>query len=119
MITEEVTREIYKKYAKKDKDIDVERHVDMLRQFHDITISEHEIILNNLEEFNPFRRFLKRSLYAILEFDHNVAFVFGTHILFLSKESPEIRVHLKPEKPKSLLKKILGRIFNQYNSTRL
>ncbi len=112
MITEEITREIYKKYAKIQDDIDIERHVDMLRQFHDISILENEVILNNLEEFNPFRRFLKRSLHAILEFDHNIAFVFSTHILFLSKDSPEIRVHLKPEKPekpKSFLKKIFGR----------
>lgn len=68
-----------------------------------------EIILEDLEEFNPFRRFLIRSLNAILEFDKMIAFVFRTHILFLGKEDNQMRVHMRPEPKKSLFDKIFGR----------
>ena len=68
-----------------------------------------EIVLKDVEEFSPFRRFLIRSLNAVLEFDKLIAFVFRNHILFLGKEDNQLHVHIKPEKPQSLFGKIFGR----------
>lgn len=88
----------------------------MLRAHHDIMIddedlSKAEIILNDLEEANPFRRFLVRSLHAILEFDKMVAFVFRNHILFLGKKDKQLRVHFKPEASE---RSFLGRLFGRH-----
>lgn len=78
MITDSVIKEIYKKFSKPHKrreDLQLEYFIPMLQQHHSISIDQTEIILEDLEEFNPFRRFLIRSLNAILEFDKMIAFV--------------------------------------------
>lgn len=125
MITDEVIREIYRTNKKPPKDpseLNLPEALFLLKDHHDLTLdsddlSKAEVIINNLEEFNPFRRFLVRSLHAVLEFDHNMAFVFRNHILFLGKDDNSLRVHFKPEedyfeseeeKP-SLFSRIFGR----------
>ncbi|MBD5191182.1 MAG: hypothetical protein HDS93_04920 [Bacteroidales bacterium] len=111
MITDQVIKEIYKVYIKPPKDraeLRLDYFRDLLAPNHDLGIDDDEIIINNLEEFNPFRRFLIRSINAILEFDKFVAIVFRNHILFMNKEDSNIRIHIRPEKPK---KNIFSRIF--------
>ncbi|MDE6810770.1 MAG: hypothetical protein K2J15_00295 [Muribaculaceae bacterium] len=105
MITDEVIREIYKTNKKPPKDLselNLPEALDILKEHHSLTLdsddlSKAEIIINDLEEFNPFRRFLVRSLHGILEFDRMMAFVFRNHILFLGKENNQLRVHFKPD----------------------
>lgn len=112
MITEEVIKEIYKNYkkpAKKEEDLNLPYFVEKLSAHHDISLYDDEVIVNNLEEFSPFRRFLKRGLYAVLEFDRNIAFVFKTHILFFSKKDDKLSVHFRPAEKDSIFSKIFGR----------
>lgn len=112
MITENVIKEIYKKYKKPQKDaaaLNLDYYLDLLKDHHNISMTGGEIILNDLEEFNPFRCFLIRSLHGVLEFDKMVAFVTGNHILFLGKEDNSLRVHFKPENKNSLFDKIFGK----------
>ena len=112
MVTDEVIKEIYKKYTKPSKNPDAlefARYMEVLTQHHNIKSDDMEVIVEDLEEFNPFRMFLKRSIYGILEFDRVIAFVFRSHILFFSKDTNELRVHIKPEEPQSLFAKIFGR----------
>lgn len=112
MITDQVIKEIYKKYNKPQgstEALNLDYFLDLLSNHHNIDNSEKEVVIRDLEEFNPFRRFLKHSLNAVLEFDKMIAFVFTNHILFLGKETDEVRVHLKPNEPKSFLDKILGK----------
>lgn len=112
MITDEVIKEIYKKFKKTGQSrekLNLDYFIDLLKQHHKIREEDIEIIIDDLEEFNPFRRFLLRSVTAILEFDKMVAIAFKNHILFLAKETPDIRVHIKPEEPKSLF----GRLFRK------
>lgn len=112
MITDEVIKEIYKKFKKSGQPrekLNLDYYIDLLSKHHNITSDDMEIVIRDLEEFNPFRRFLIRSLTAVLEFDKNIAFVFRNHILFMALETPDIRVHIKPEEPKSLLGRIFGR----------
>lgn len=112
MITDSTIREIYKKFSKPHKrreELQLDYFIPMLRHHHSIKMDENEIILEYLEEFNPFRRFLIRSLNAVLEFDKIVAFVFRSHILFLGKEDDLMRVHMRPEPQKSFFGKLFGR----------
>lgn len=81
----------------------------LVNENHKIKADDGEIIIEDLDEYNPFRRFLIRSLNTVLEFDKMVAFVFRNHILFVGKDSNEIRVHIKPEEPKSLFARLFGR----------
>lgn len=112
MITDSVIKEIYKKFSKPHKrreDLRLDYFMKILVNNHKIKLDDDEIILEDLEEFNPFRRFLIRSINAILEFDKMIAFVFRNHILFLGKEDNQMRVHIKPPKKPSLLDRILGK----------
>lgn len=112
MITDQVIKEIYKRYpkpAKKPAELRLDYYLDLLSSNYRFSSDDMEVVVEDLEEFSPFRMFLKRSIHAIIEFDKMVAFVFRSHILFFGKEAPELRVHMKPEKPKSLFDRILGK----------
>lgn len=112
MITDQVIKEIYKEYSKphsKPEDLHLKYFVDKLSPKHNIEISNGEVVFADQEEFSPFRRFLVRSLHGILEFDTQIAFVFRNHILFLRKDSDEMRVHMKPYEKKSLFSRLFSR----------
>lgn len=123
MITDEVIREIYKTYKKPPKDLNelnLQATLHDLKANHNLTLDSEdltkaEVIIQDLEEFNPFRRFLVRSLHGILEFDRMMAFVFRNHILFLGKEDNQLRVHFKPDdddedEDQSFFSRLFGRI---------
>ncbi|MDE6681376.1 MAG: hypothetical protein K2J92_08540 [Muribaculaceae bacterium] len=112
MITDVVIKDIYKKFNKPAhnvEDLNVDYFVALLKDHHTLRVLDDEIIVDDLDEFNPFRRFLMRGINAILEFDKMVAFVFRNHILFFGKENNELRVHIKPEKPRSFFGRLFGR----------
>ncbi|MDE6521370.1 MAG: hypothetical protein K2L17_00995 [Muribaculaceae bacterium] len=111
MITDRVIKEIYKKYnkaAKKPEDLRIDHFINMLAPYHHIRVNDKEVIFEDQEEFSPFRRFLLRGLNGILEFDKQVAFVFRNHILFLGKETNDMRVHMRPTEERT---NIFQRIF--------
>lgn len=112
MITQEVITEIYKTYNKPCKNSDelnLPYIVELLKEHHNLELHDDEIIVGDLDEFSPFKRFLKRGLYAVLEFDRNVAFVFQSHILFFSKLDDKLSVHFRPMEKRGLLDRIFGR----------
>lgn len=112
MITQEVISEIYKNFnkpAKSEEELNLDYFVTLLSPHHDLQLEEDEIIVNGLDEFSPFKRFLKRGLYAVLEFDKNVAFVFQSHILFFSKRDKNLSVHFRPASKRSIFDRIFGR----------
>ncbi|MCH5223617.1 MAG: hypothetical protein J1E82_06205 [Muribaculaceae bacterium] len=112
MINESVINEIYKKFSKphkKESDLRLDYFIPLLNEHHSIESDGFEIVLKDVEEYSPFRRFLIRSLNAVLEFDKLIAFVFRTHILFLGKEDNQLHVHIKPEKPSSMFSRLFGR----------
>lgn len=111
MVTQDVIKEIYKKYSrppKNTRDLRLPYFLDLLKENHNLELAEDEIINNNLDDLNPFRRFLIRRLTAVLNFEKVVAFAFDNHIIFFDKESPDMHVHFKPEK-RSFLSRLLGR----------
>ncbi|MCH5227263.1 MAG: hypothetical protein J1F16_05540 [Muribaculaceae bacterium] len=112
MVDEKVIQEIYKKFSKPHKNVSelqLDYFLPMLGQHHAIETDGVEIVLKDVDEYNPFRRFLIRSLNAVLEFDKLVAFVFRTHILFIGKEDNQLHVHIKPEKKPSVFGRLFGR----------
>lgn len=112
MITDRVIKEIYKKYGKaadNPESLRLDHYIDILSPNHNIKVNDREVVFEDQEEFSPFRRFLLRSLNAILEFDKQVAFVFRNHILFLGKDSNEMRVHMRPVEDKQ---SFFSRIFS-------
>lgn len=112
MIDEKVIQEIYKKYRKPHKnaeDLRLDYFLPMLGEHHAIENDGFEIVLKDVDEYNPFRRFLIRSLNAVLEFDKLIAFVFKGHILFMGKEDNQLHVHIKPDKQPSIFDRIFGR----------
>lgn len=112
MITDEVIKDIYKNYNKtgrKPDELNVDYFIRLLTDTHLIYTDGDELVVDDMEENNPFRRFLIRSLTGILEFDKHVAFVFIDHILFFNKATGAMRVHFKKSKERSLLGKIFGR----------
>lgn len=112
MITEEVIKEIYKNYnkpAKNEEELNLPYIINLLSPHHKLTEDGDEIIVESIEEFSPFRRFLKRGLFAVLEFDSNVAFVFKNHLLFFNKKSNQMSVHFAPAKEPSIWDKIFGK----------
>lgn len=113
MITNKVINEIYNNYKKPPKDRDelrLDYFINLLGPIHHIRLSDdgEEIVIGDLDDFNPFKRFLVRRLTGVIEFDKTVAFAFDNHIIFLDKDDTEMRVHFKPEK-QSFFGKIFGK----------
>ncbi len=111
MITDQVIKEIYKKFKKPPRnksELNLDRIVELLKDHHPIRVEDGEVIIGDSKDFDPFKRFLVRGVHAVLEFDHDVAFVFKRHILFLGKDNDDMRVHIKPEEKKSIFSRIFG-----------
>ena len=112
MITAEVTKEIYKNYTKPPKDateLNIPYFIELLRPMHRLKADDMEIVVEDLEDYNPFKRFLIRGLTAILEFDKEVGFVFADHILFFNKEDQNINVNFKPAPKRGWLDRLFGK----------
>lgn len=112
MITDQVIREIYKKYkkpCKNEANLQLDYYIGLLSEHHKLKVDKMEILVEDMENFNPFRRFLKRSIFTVIEFDKMIAFVFRSHILFFEKDTDQVHVHIRPEESKSLFSKIFGR----------
>lgn len=113
MISKQVIEEIYKKYNKPPKKVDdlrIPYFLDLLSKSHHLRLSQdqEEIVNEDLDNYNPFKRFLIRRMTAILEFERMVAFAFDNHIIFFQKDSTDMRVHFKPVK-KGFFSRLFGK----------
>lgn len=109
MINDDVIREIYKRFPKPAKDkseLNIPYYQKLLHPNNPIAVDEEMIVVVKVDEFSPFKKFLIRSLNAILEIDNCVAFVFKTHIVFLRIDDCELMVHLRPEKEENFFTKL-------------
>lgn len=104
MINDNVIKEIYKKFRKpmKRDELNLPYFKEILAEHNPIDINEDVVEIAEMDQFSPFRRFLIRSLNAVIEFESMVAFVFKNHIVFLNKDKPGTHIHLKPEDKKRL-----------------
>lgn len=108
MINQKVIKEIYKKYRRPEKNpenLRLDYFQELLADSNPFEIDDDMIVLKQVDEFSPFKRFLIRSLYGVIEFSRNVAFVFPNHIIFLNKNDEGINFYLREEdEPKGFMK---------------
>lgn len=101
MITDEVIRTIYKLNRKPQKGLfkaQIEHLIDTLKKTHDVAINSEELILKDLEEESPFRVVLINKIMGIEEFERTMAVILPNCILFFSKETNDIHIHIKMPK---------------------
>lgn len=108
MINKKVIKEIYKKYRRPEKNqenLRLDYFQQLLAESNPFKIDDDMIVLEQVDEYSPFKRFLIRSLHGVIEFDRTVAFVFASHIIFLNKNDVGINFYLHEEdEPKGLMR---------------
>lgn len=116
MVTKRVINELYKKFNTPPDDINVlnlNYHMDILRKYHPMKVDGDEIIVENVEEYSPFRRMLIKRITGVLEFNKYVAFVMTEHIFFFEKRGKEISLHFLPIKKKSWINRFWSGLFKK------
>lgn len=100
MITNKAINEIYKKYSRRPKSVD-ELNIALLfeaaHKDHAISVDGSNLIIKSQEPWSPFHTISLDRVHAILDFEKTVAVVLHSSIIFISKESDEVHVHLKPQ----------------------
>lgn len=102
MITTKTINEIYKKYSNRPKSVD-ELNIALLfeaaHKDHAISIDGNNLIINSQESWSPFHVISLDRVHAILDFDRTIAVVLHSSIIFISKDSDEVNIHIKPYRP--------------------
>lgn len=108
MIHRKVIDEIYRKYRKRPKN-EKELHMHILTDvFGDMDILKiegNEVIFIPKEPTDIERRLEISHIHGVIEFDRHVAIVLPASIIFITKTTGDINVHIKVERP-SLLERI-------------
>lgn len=111
MITENVIESLYKTYKNRPAsadDLDIGLLFENLIEHHFIEIDDHaNLIINSLPKNSPFHTISLNRIHAIVEFEHKVAIVLHSSIIFLSKNSEQAHVHIRQPR-----QSLLNRIFN-------
>lgn len=115
MITEKVINSLYKKYKDRPEsadELDIALLFENLIDTHDIAIDdEAHLIINSIPEKSPFHRINLNRIHAIVEFEHKIAIVLHSSIIFLNKKDSKSHIHIKPIKPS-----IMERIFHRQST---
>ena len=102
MINNKTIEAIYKKYNRLPASLD-EIEIPLLfeaaHEDHAIEIKGHDLIINSLEPWSPFHTIDLYRVHALLNFDDYIAVVLHSSIIFISKHSDEVKVHIKELKP--------------------
>ncbi len=103
MITREVIDTLYKKYSKAPSSpdcLDMPLLFDYVADHHNISIDMDGatdcMIINSVEPGSPFHRIPLRRIHAIVPFEEWIAIVLHSSIIFLSRKSSKVSIHLKP-----------------------
>lgn len=103
MITREVIDTLYKKYAKAPSSpdcLDMPLLFDYVAEHHNIAIDMEGpvdcMIINSVDPASPFHRIPLRRIHAIVPFEEWIAIVLHSSIIFLSRKSPKVSIHIKP-----------------------
>ncbi|MDE7411100.1 MAG: hypothetical protein K2M94_03585 [Paramuribaculum sp.] len=111
MITDAVIDSLYKKYKKapaSPDELDIALLFENLLDTHDIMIDDRgNLIINSLPPTSFFRKIALSRIHAIVEFEHKIAIVLHSSILFLNKHDSKSHLHIKPMK-RTLIDRIRG-----------
>lgn len=106
MITKRVIEELYKKYRKLPESpdfLDMGLLFDYAAEHHNVSIDMDgpvdSLIIRSVDPRSPFHRIPLEKIHAIVPFEEWVAIVLHSSIIFLSRKSSKVSVHLKPHKP--------------------
>lgn len=113
MITSKVIDSLYKTYNKRPAsadELDIGLLFEYLMEHHEIEIDDDaHLIINSIPKNSPFHRISLSRIHAIVEFEHKIAIVLHSSIIFLNKSDNKSHVHIRPAKA-SMLDKIFGRL---------
>lgn len=111
MITEKVIESLYKKYNKRPKSadaLDIALLFERLIDSHGIAIDdEAHLIINSFPPESPFHRIALKNIHAIVEFEHKIAIVLHSSIIFLNKRDSRSYIHIREHKDS-----FFNRLFN-------
>lgn len=110
MISKEVISTMYRKYKRRPKSpdyLDFALLFDHVAELHNISVDlEHdELVIRSIDPASPFHRLPLSRIHAIVPFEEWIAVVLPAAIIFLSKKSSQVQIHLKDTGP-SLLDRI-------------
>lgn len=102
MITKEVIQAIYKQYPKRAKsvdDLDFGLLFDSVGVLHDINVdfNTNRLVIGSLDSRSIFRSIPLPHIHAFVPFEEWTAIVLNASIIFLSKTSTDVQIHLKPQ----------------------
>lgn len=99
MITNQVIKEIYKKYSKRPAspdELNMPPLFEAAHPSHNIAIEDGKLIINSIPANSIFHKIPLKNIHAILEFESVVAIVLHSSIIFLSKTDDKNYVNFKP-----------------------
>ncbi len=103
MIAKKVIDELYKKYRQRPsgvEDLDIGLLFDYAWDHHNLEINENGcLVINSVDEASPFHTVNLSNVHGITLVEDSVAIVLHSSIIFLSKETDEVNVHLRLEAP--------------------
>lgn len=115
MITEKVINQLYKTYRNRPEspdELDIALLFETLFEHHDIAVDdEAHLIINSVPASSPFHRIALSRIHAIVEFEHKVAIVLHSSIIFLNKNNSGTHIHIRMERPN-----VIQRILNRCNA---
>lgn len=110
MITQDVIKEIYKKYSKRPSspdELNIPPLFEAVHPSHRIQLDEDKIVVNSIPATSIFHSIPLRNVNAILEFESHVAIVLHSSIIFLSKTDGRNFINFKPLE-RSFMDKLKG-----------
>lgn len=114
MIDNKVHEALYRKYKKLPESpdfLDMPLLFEAASKHHGVNVDMEgpvdALVLNSIEPTSPFHRIPLERIHAIVPFEEWVAIVLHSSIIYLHKNSPEVKVHLKALEP-SVMDRIRG-----------
>lgn len=102
MIQKKVIDTIYKKFRNRPAspdELNIPLLFEQLPEETQIEVDGNDLVINSVDSLSPFHRIPVNHIHAIIEFDEAVAIVLHSAIVFLSKETGAMHVHIREMKP--------------------
>ncbi|MDE6438962.1 MAG: hypothetical protein K2L62_04840 [Muribaculaceae bacterium] len=101
MIQKKVIDTIYRKFRNRPAspdELNIPLLFEQLPEETQIEVDGTDLVINSVDAMSPFHRIPVSHIHAIIEFDEAVAIVLHSAIVFLSKDTGAMSVHLKDMK---------------------
>ena len=102
MISNDVINSIYKKYSERPKSYDCLDFATLFEkagQQHNLMVDPdtEELEIGSIAPGSPFHKLPLRNIHAFVPFEHWVAIVMHSSIIFLNARKPEVMVNIKQQ----------------------